>query len=373
MRSIKHNIFQYLINIPGFRINRKIVVLESDDWGSIRMPSVQVYNKLLKSGIRVDNCHFNRYDSLENVDDLESLFNLLIKFKDVNGNHPVITANTIVANPDFEKIKDSKYEQYFFEPFTETIKNYPNHSFKLWEQGMSQNIFHPQFHGREHVNVSRWMKALQNKSKEMQLAFDNKMFGISSTISNENNPSFMAALDADCKEDLLNQEVMLEDGLNIFHNIFGYKSKSFIAPNNIWHSSIENILHINNIEYIQGDFFREEPDLKGNHRKKFHFFGEKNANKQIYLLRNCAFEPSSDNSINWVTSCLHDIKTAFNSKKPAIIACHRVNFIGSIDPNNRSKTLNEFSILLQEILKKWPDVEFMTSDELGDLIRKSHE
>lgn len=373
MKSLKHNALQYLMNIRGTTIARKIVVFESDDWGSIRMPSLEVYNHLLNSGMRVDQCHFMRYDSLENNEDFELLFNLLIKHKDIHGNHPVITANTIVANPDFDKIKDADFLQYFYEPFTETIKRYPNRSFELWKQGIEQNIFHPQFHGREHVNVPRWMYYLQHNSKEIHLAFDLKMFGVSSTISNEKNPSLMASLDADCPEDLAFQKLMIEDGLNLFQTIFGYQSKSFVAPNHICHSSIEATLHQNNVRYIQGDFFNFEPDLKGKLYRHFNFMGDCNGNKQIHLIRNCVFEPSSKTEINWISSCLNDMKIAFLFKKPAIVAMHRVNFMGSIHPENREKNLNDFSILLQEILKRWPDVEFMTSDKLGDLISKSHD
>ena len=183
----------------------------------------------------------------------------------------------------------------------------------------------------------------------------------------------MAALDADCTDELLNQKMILEEGLNIFHNIFGYKSKSFIAPNYVWHSSIETTLFKEDVKYIQGTTVQNEPDLNGKLHAKFHYCGEKNSNKQIYLSRNCWFEPSSDRSVNWVSSCLKEIQGAFSAKKPAIIACHRVNFIGHIDPENREKTLIEFSILLKEILKRWPDVEFMTSDKLGDLICEMNE
>lgn len=362
-------VFNKFINLFGTRIEQKIVVFESDDWGSIRMPSSGVYNKLLNYGIRVDKCHFMRYDSLANIEDFELLFNLLIKYKDSNGNHPVITANTVVANPDFDKIKESNYQQYYYERFTETLKKYPNHSFELWKQGMSENIFHPQFHSREHLNVPRWMRALQENSKEMHLAFDNQMFGISRSISNEKNPSFMAALDADCSEDLLNQKLIIEEGLSIFEDIFGYKSKSFIAPNYIWHSSLENALYRNDISYIQGVTIQHEPNLRGDHRSKFHYCGERNENNQIFLPRNCWFEPSADCNTNWVSSCLKEIKESFTAKKPAIISIHRVNFIGNIDSKNRKRTLNEFSILLSEILKRWPEVEFMTSDKLGDLLR----
>ncbi len=373
MIRIKNRILLTYNKYRGSKINRKIVVIESDDWGSIRMPSSKVYQKLLNSGIRVDKCHYLRNDTLASVEDFELLFNILIKFKDVNGNHPVITANALVANPDFDKIRESNYQQYFYEPFTETIQRYPNHSFELWKQGMAENIFHPQFHGREHLNVPRWMRALQQNSKEMHLAFDCNMFGISSTISNEKNPSFMAALAADCNEDLLNQKKILEEGLKIFHSSFGYKSKSFIAPNYTWHSSIENTLHQNNVLYLQGATVQKEPDLNGKTRLKFHFLGEENANNQIFLTRNCTFEPSSDRNIKWIASCLNEIKGAFSAKKPAIITCHRVNFIGGIDIENRKKNLNDFSILLTEISNRWPDVEFMTTDQLGDLIKKGNE
>ena len=45
------NIRRTLAALPGWRTKRKLIVLESDDWGSIRMPSVEAYNNLQKAGI----------------------------------------------------------------------------------------------------------------------------------------------------------------------------------------------------------------------------------------------------------------------------------------------------------------------------------
>ena len=42
-----------------------------------------------------------------------------------------------------------------------------------------------------------------------------------------------------------------------------------------------------------------------------------------------------------------------------------------INPRNRDLNLPQFEQLLSRILKRWPDVEFMTSDKLGDLITKN--
>ena len=55
-------------------------------------------------------------------------------------------------------------------------------------------------------------------------------------------------------------------------------------------------------------------------------------------------------------------------KKPVIISSHRLNYIGYIDSNNREKNLKLFRELLQQIVKYWPDVEFISSDKLADII-----
>ena len=54
-----------------------------------------------------------------------------------------------------------------------------------------------------------------------------------------------------------------------------------------------------------------------------------------------------------------------------MISAHRLNFIGYINPGNRDRNLKLFRKLMKEMLKKWPDIEFMTSDELGDLMKSS--
>ena len=71
---------------------------------------------------------------------------------------------------------------------------------------------------------------------------------------------------------------------------------------------------------------------------------------------------------DWVGSCLKEVETSFFWHKPAIISSHRVNYIGWINPANRDRGLALLDELLNRLIKLWPDVEFMTSVELGDLI-----
>jgi hypothetical protein len=43
--------------------------------------------------------------------------------------------------------------------------------------------------------------------------------------------------------------------------------------------------------------------------------------------------------------------------------------MGFIDEGNRDRNLKTLSVLLAEILKTWPEVEFVTSVDLGDRIK----
>ncbi len=243
LRILKSKFKGNISNSKGWKTRRKILVIESDDWGSIRMPSKEVYHNFIDKGFGVQNRLYNRFDSLASEDDLNHLFETLAAFKDIKGRNLVLTANTVVANPDFAKIKQNNYQEYHYELFTETLKKYPKHqdSFLLWEEGMKNKFFIPQFHAREHLNVNLWMKALQQKDKKIQYTFTQK-----TTFSGKSDYSFMDAFDYESKNELVFLKEVLTDGLKIFQGIFGYQSKSFIAPCYIWHPELEKTLYLFN-------------------------------------------------------------------------------------------------------------------------------
>jgi hypothetical protein len=369
----KSLIFRYLLNAPGWHTKRKIVVLESDDWGSIRMPSKEVYDILLDNNISVDQLSYNRYDSLASEDDLSSLFDVLSSIKDKNGNFAKMTANTIVANPDFEKIRESNFQNYFYEPFIDTLKKYPNHqnSFNLWKEGISAGLFKPQFHGREHLNVSRWLKALRSDNQNLKLAFKYGLFDLSTSIGISEN-SFMEALNIVDEDEYDFQRKSIIEGADLFQEIFGYRSKTFIAPCYIWSNQLNKTFKDSEIQCFQGNWFQLEPKAGGDHKfkKYFHYTGQRNNLNQIYLVRNAAFEPSENFTYDWINDVVNRAKIVFSYGKPLIISSHRQNFIGFIDEKNREKNLKLLKELLSKLMNLFPDVEFLSSDELYDEITK---
>ena len=371
MKNLARHLFNNVSQIQGWHTNRKIVVFESDDWGSIRTNAPSTLDVLKKRKIPFRKSHYNLYDSLASESDLIHLFDVLKSFKDNNDNHPVITANCLVANPDFDKIKNSDFKEYYYEFFTETLKRYPEHknSFNLWNEGMNNKIFHPQSHGREHINISRWMNDLQSNFEDVHIAFNLEMYELGTQKKFKNRGGYLAALDGKEKDLIYDREKIIDEGLKIFKRIFGYASKSFIAPNYIWDDMIEKYIFKNGVEFIQtrsAQLVSTDHNLKRKIRR--HYLGQKNKFNQVYLLRNCLFEPSEFNNKDWVNNCLREIEIAFRWKKPAIISTHRVNYIGYISSKNRDKNLPLLRELLQKILKNWPEVEFMTSDQLGNLI-----
>jgi hypothetical protein len=370
--SFKAKLMRNLSNLPGWRSNRKIIVIESDDWGSIRMPSKRAYEELKLKGIDLDSgdsYRYNQNDTLASHDDLAALYEVLFKFKDKDGHHPVITAVSLVANPDFDKIKSGNFNQYYYEPFTETLKKYEReNAFDLWQEGIKKHLFVPQFHGREHMNVQVWMNALRANDPETRLAFDHNCWGFNN--KHPHNISYQAAFDLNTPDELDYQHHIIADGLQLFEKLHGYKATFFVPPNGPFNNALEKIASENGIKWMSASKIQWEALGNGQTKKVLHWLGQKNKYDQRYITRNCFFEPS-DKSKDWVDSCMSDIAIAFKWHKPAVISSHRVNYIGSLDPSNRSHGLDQLEKLIRQIVRKWSDAEFMTSVELGNLLSRS--
>lgn len=368
--SIKSGFANHFNNFCSWKSKRKIIVIESDDWGSIRMPNRKVYEATIAKGINVDLCPFNSYDTLANKEDLEELFGVLNKYRDQNNRPPVITVNTIVANPDFEKIALNKFESYYYEDFTKTLhRYYPNDNvFEAWRYGIINNFIFPQLHGREHLYVKLWLDFLKCGSEETHFSFNQGYYGISKSISKEKRNGFLPAFNLHFLSEIHEQASILEDAQRIFTSIFGFRSESFIAPNYIWNRGIEPILNDLGMVFIQGSRYQREPIGGGEIRNVRHWTGETNSIGQIYLTRNVQFEPSIYKGINWVNYTIKQVENAFFWRVPAIISSHRLNFIGSLNKNNRQHNLVLLKRVLGQILERWPDVEFFTTNELGRLI-----
>ncbi len=365
--SVIKKIVEGIYNQIGWHTQRKLIVFLSDDWGGIRIESNECRNSLEQKGFNMSANRFNRFDILESDDDLAGLYKVFRKFSDHKGNHPVFTAMTNVANPDFEKIRDDGFQNYHHERFTQTLARYPNHSnvFDLYKEGIADNIFVPQFHGREHLNMKRWMRALQENNPETRTAFDLHFFQLDGKdLPTNYSKGFGAAYDIDSVADINFHREIIIDGLAIFNALFDYEATVFTAPAMTYNPAIENTLRDSGIKMIDVPRIESIPLGNGAARKRFNYIGKRNSLNQRYITRTAVFEPNIKTDSNNVAECLSGIQTAFSSRKPAIISNHRAAFTGGLDISNRENGLGALEQLFGQILLKWPDAEFVSAAEL---------
>lgn len=372
--SLKERLILNSKNIPGRNIDRKIIIIECDDYGGIRMPSLEVLETLKQKEIDFNPSRYNRFDTLEREDDLELLFEILEEARDTNGKSAVMTPVMNVANPDFEKIRETGFEKYAYEEFTDTYKKYgiSDRILDLWEEGRNKGIFIPELHGREHINVQTWLKKLKSGHQHLLGAFDHGFVFIAVDGLPGPAQEFRPAFFFDQPEHIPFLESSIDDSISIFRKHFRRLPSLFVPTNNLFHPCFEKAVKEAGVNSLYASYRMLVPDGKGGIRNKLFWPGKSSKFGLHYHFRNCAFEPT-DEAYRGTGLTLRQIDAAFRWKKPAIISSHRVNFVGGIDPKNRSQGLTELRKLLTEIRKNWPDAEFMSSKEYLDLISKNSE
>jgi hypothetical protein len=368
--SLASFVIKKFVDFRSWKTSSKFIVFESDDWGSERTKDKSCLKRLLEISPAVASDRFSCIDSIASSEDISFLFEVLTSVKDKNGNYPKITANVCTANPDFERISSHNFQQFFYEPFYKTISDRPdgNQILKLWREGIERQIFVPQLHGREHVHAMAWLAELNAGNRELLEAFRNHSWSIPyNAILEQRRKNLLAALDIynlDGEETF--QQNWIKEGADIFSKFFGFKSATFIPPAYTWHNRILSSCKEYEIEAIQGIPLQYEPvqSVKRKYRKKLHINGSIEKNGIIRLSRNAPFEPASKPSKNWVESCMKAIDSAFDNNFPAIIGSHRINYVGTLDVHNRDNNLRQLKELLDRIIEKWPNVEFLSSNEL---------
>jgi hypothetical protein len=354
----------------GYQTDKKQILILSDDWGSLRIRSAKDQKQLVAKGLKINN-RFNQFDTLETNTDMQKLFEVLLKHKDHKGNHPTITAVTNVANPDFKSIQEDNFQNYYHESIEQTYQRYPDSDkvLEMVKQGIHQNIFVPQSHGREHLQLNWWMQELQDENSFARKAFENEFFFLGAGYLN--NPKrgrgVGAAFDVRDKKDLESHKEIISSGLTIFKNLYGYRSKIFTPPAIFYNPAIEATLFNEGIDWLDVGRFFKFPLVGGGERYQYNYLGRKKKSGLKVLVRNTVFETNMYQNDNGVARCMWDIEQAFIAKQPAFISNHRASFVGGIDTANRNKGLTALDKLLTQITTKWGDVEFISAKELSKL------
>lgn len=374
--NLKQQFILNVKNLIGWRTKRKIVVISVDDYGNVRLDSEEAKKNLDAAGIELVSPFrsFDTLDTLETRQDLGSLYDVLSSVEDQHGRHAVFTPFAVPCNINFEKVIASEFQEYYYELLPETyakLSSSQPHAYKgtweLWREGIERELMVPQFHGREHFNLKLFKEKLARKDSVLKTVLNNRSF-VRVPSEKYSTISTSAAFDFwDFKETETFHEI-ITDGLNAFEQVFGYRAEHFNPPGGREHPVIHSTLKEHGIRFIDTPLLKNEHQGRGKHKKVFNYTGKQNQVGQTFLVRNVVFEPTHNRRNDWVDYTMKQIEAAFRWNRPAIISSHRVNFCGHIEENNREKGLGALRELLSRIVQRWPEVEFMAANELGELI-----
>ncbi len=355
----------YLKNIPGYKTNRKLLAFAVDDYGNLRVRSKETQQKLIDFGMPAVSI-FDKLDTLETENDLAALFDVLSKFRDRNDNPACFSAYALCCNPNYEEIANQNFTSYISELLTDTFKKVPQgtQAWEAWQHGMKSKMLIPAFHGREHLNIRLVSDALRNNDTKIRFAFANGTF---SNIESKRFPSFYAAFDQVDSSDTTLHKNIIVDGLQKFEQVFGFRASNFNAPGGRESHDLHQTLVQEGIQFIDSGFEKMITLPHGKVQKQYMWMGKNTKDNLKVILRNAVFEPASNP--NAVADAFKQIQIAFTLKKPAVVSSHRVNFSGSIDENNRLNNLTNLDALLQLVKKAYPDVEFVSTAELGNIMK----
>ena len=370
---MKQRILNNIKNSWGWKTSRKIVVLSVDDYGNVRLDSAKARENMNKAGLKIAS-RFDAYDALETRRDLEMLYGALSSVKDKNDRYAVFTPFALPCNIDFEKMAENNYENYFHETLPTTYNKLEakdtdayKGAWNLWKEGIAKGLMVPQFHGKEHLNLKVFEEKLAKKDNELLTSLKNRSY-TSISSSGYATINYTAAFDFWEYNENERFTKIITEGLDLFEEVYGYRSVHFNPPGGREHPVIHQVLKDAGIKYLDTPLIKKEHQGNGAYKKSINYTGKKNKLGMIYQVRNVVFEPTDTRGFDWVRYSMKQIETAFFWKKPAIISSHRVNFCGHIDPKNREIGIKSLKELLKKIVEKWPDVEFMAANELGDVI-----
>ena len=164
---------------------------------------------------------------------------------------------------------------------------------------------------------------------------------------------------------------IIKSGLSLFEQVFGFAAKTFTPPAQKLHPNLDTFVESLGVLAIDKPMRCVRRLDKHATKHEWNILGTKRGQKHVTLVRNVVFEPCKSPAFDSVRLALDQVAAAFRWRRPAIISSHRVNFCGHIDADNRKRGLGSLKQLLNGIVRRWPEVQFISADELVEKVLES--
>jgi hypothetical protein len=234
------------LNLDWHRL--KAVVIESDDWGLAAWVADEQAHRVLADTpvFRSEVGRVYGRSTLESAADVRALGELLLRFRGGDGFPPVWQANTIVAAPDYARLRPPAFDVGELPlvdlPETPTRWSRPG----MWAQveaGIEAGWWWPELHGLHHVPVEAWLRALRRGAADARRAHEQQCLVCEAVqASGEYDPG----------EPLERVTSNLDGAVARFIKLFGRSPTSFCPPDYRWDARLESLAAERGLTTFQG-------------------------------------------------------------------------------------------------------------------------
>jgi len=311
------------LNLDWHRL--KAVVLESDDWGLCAwVPDDRAHRALAgfpafrsPAGLRYGR------STLESAADVAALASTLLDWRGGDGFPPVWQANTIVANPDYERMSPPLFEgdemPLLEHPALPSRWARPG----LWESvrdAEAAGVWWAELHGLHHLPVTAWLAALRRGRDDARRAFEQQ-----SPIAEAVEASGEYAAEEP-------REVRARDirrAVETFRILFGRAPTSFCPPDYRSDAWFEHEAASVGLTTWQGKAEQATGAFARLRRQWYSAVFPHREGGRFMMPPRISFEPSGDAAApgrRGLEAAHRAVREAWRRGHPAVLSTHRLNY-----------------------------------------------
>ena len=168
-RRLWHALHRHL-PASGFRFDRPLLLLQSDDWGRAGLRDQEGLEALRSAGLVLGERPYDLY-TLETAEDVHALSKLLATHRDSTGRFAVMGMNFIVSNLDLPRMKIAGYQRIHQLQLAEGLPSgwvRPGLA-NAYREGIAQRVFSPALHGTTHFCQQAVERCIADQGERSQL------------------------------------------------------------------------------------------------------------------------------------------------------------------------------------------------------------
>lgn len=315
-------------------LRHPVMIIESDDWGAGPVEAQAAALNLLAD--------------------------ILSRYRDQNGRHPVMTLALVLAVPNGRAIsQDGQYHRLLldaplFVPVRQAI-----------ERGRATGVFALQLHGMEHYwpaslmastdpAVMAWLAAEPpGTTEKLPSPLQSRWVDASVLPSRPLEPSVV--------------EAAVKEEAGLFQRLFGEPPRVAVPPTFVWTEGVERAWAHAGVAFVVTPGLRSAcrnatglPDCDSGP-----LYNNQPGHGVTYLVRDDYFEPERGHRAERGLAALAH---KWGERRACLLETHRSNFIG--DDAGVTRNLAEVDRLYALALEHHPGLRFVSTEELGRVLRE---